>query len=259
MNQRLTRKEIKRDEFATAMERGVEYAGSHARSLIYAIAGVVLAGALAFGIHTFLGSRAERANQALAFAIKVQQAPITATGAPPDDPKEPTFSTEAARRARAKQLFAAIRQHYPFSGAADVAAVYLGHIALEEGQAGRARELWNGFVKAHGDHLLASEVRVNLLDLDRKEGKAAEVATQLKGMLEKEQPPLPKDLILFELAQTQEQLGQSQEAAKSYRRILDDYPRSAYRQTAQQKASALDPTHPAGAGGLPGMPGLGGL
>jgi tetratricopeptide (TPR) repeat protein len=248
----LNRREMKRDELATAMGRGVEYAESHARTLITAI-GVLLAVALLAALwFMYRSSRAEKANVALARAIKIYQAPVDPAAPKPDDPQNPSFADEAARRTRAKGLFEKLHDDYGSVPAGDVAAVYLGQIALAEEQPDRARELWNGFVEEHGDHLLAGETRVNLLRLDRDTGKAEEVAKTLTAMLDQAEPPLPQDVILGELAATQAKLGKKQEAIQSYQRIMDEFPQSPYARDARQKIAELDPSRAAPGGGLPG-------
>jgi len=259
MNQRLTRKDIKRDEFRAAVGRSVEYAESHVRLIIYAVAGVVVLGALAVAIWFYLGHRRQEANQALAEATKIYQAPIVATGAKPSDPNEPSFPTEAARRARAKELLKKVRDDYGMADAADVAGLYLAQIAADEGRLDEARKLWRDFVDEHGDSMLAGEARLNLIDLDRKQGKAEQVVKDLRAMLEKGDTPLPQDVILNELGKTLEQLHRPQEAVQSYQRILDEFPQSPFRQEAEQKVSTLDPTRAAAPGampaGIPGFPG----
>src|SRR6185295_15587773 len=207
MTQRLTRKEMKRDDFATTVGKGMEYAESHARTLFVGLGVVVLAAVLFLVGRVFLGNRAEQANEALARAMKVYQAPIYAAAAKPDDPKAPSFADATARRNRAKQLFEAVRKDYGSADAADVAGLYLAQIAAEEGQLDRARELWTGFIDDHPKNLLAGEARVNLFHLDRQQGKGEDLAQRLKAMLEQDEPDLPKDVILYELATTQEQLG----------------------------------------------------
>jgi tetratricopeptide (TPR) repeat protein len=260
MSQRLTRKDIKHDELKAVVGRSVEYAESHVRTIVYAVGGVLLLGALAVGIYFYLGHRRQQANQALAEATKVYQAPVVTTGAKPDDPTAPSFATEAARRARAKQLFEKVRHGYRLADAADVAGLYLAQIAADEGRLGEARKLWSDFVAEHGGSLLASEARVNLIDLDRRQGKGEQVVKELRAMLEKGDSPLPQDVILNELGKTLEQLNRPQEAVQSYQRILDEYPQSPFRQEAQQKVTALDPTRaaapPGGVpAGIPGFPG----
>ncbi len=254
---RLTRKEIKQDDFRAAVGRSVEYAESHVRTIIYAVGGVVALAALGVAVYFYLGHRRQGANEALAAATKIYQAPIAATGAKPNDPDAPTFATDAARRARAKELLEKVRDDYGMSDAADVASLYLAQIAADEGRLDDARKLWGDFVDEHGDSMLAGEARLNLIDLDRKQGKAEQVVKDLQAMLEQSDSPLPQDVILNELGKTFEQLHRKQEAIQSYQRIVDEFPQSPYRQEAQQKVAALDPTRaPAGMAPPPGAPGF---
>ena len=255
MNQRLTRKEIKRDDFAAAVGRSVEYAESHVRTIAYAIGAVLLLVALSVAFYFWRNSRLQGANEVLARATKVYLAPVAATGAKPDDPNEPSFASEAARRARAKQLLEEVRDGYGSTAAADVAGLYLAQIAADEGRLDDAREAWREFVDDHGDHMLAGQARLNLINLDRKQGKAQQVARELRDMLERNDPSLPQDVILFELGATLEQLNRKQEAVQTYQRILDEFPQSPYGSEAQQKIGALDPTR-AGAPSMAGIPGF---
>lgn len=248
----LNRRDMKRDELATAMGRGVEYAESHARTLITAIGAVLAVALLAALWFMYRNNQAEKASVALAQAIRIYQAPIDPAAPKPDDPTNPTFADEAARRAKAKGLFETLHDDFGSSAAGDVAAVYLGQIALAEGQADRARELWNGFVEDHGDHLLASQTRINLFRLDRSNGKAEEVEKTLTAMLDQTDAPLPQDIVLSELAATQEQLDKKPEAIQTYQRIVDEFPQSPYARDARQKIAELDPSRAGAGGGFPG-------
>jgi tetratricopeptide (TPR) repeat protein len=250
-SQRLTRREIKHDEFASAMGRSMEYAGAHARVLLLALGGVVLVIALVVGGFLLLGRRAVQANEALAAALKVYQAPVVATGAKPDDKLAPSFPTAEARRARAETLFGEVRDRYGMSDSADVAGLYLANIAASKGELDRARTLWTDFVDEHDDHFLAAAARVNLIQLDRQQGKGEEVVGRLRPLLDQSEPVLPKDLVLYELGQTYEQMKRAEEAKSSYQKVVDEYPQSSYAQLAQQRVAALDPAG-AAAGGVPG-------
>jgi predicted negative regulator of RcsB-dependent stress response len=243
---------MKRDELATAMGRGVEYAESHARTIIMAIGAVIAVALLASLWFMYRSNQADKANVALAQAMKVYQAPIDPAAPKPDDPANPTFADETARRTKAKGLFEKLHDDFGSAPAGDVAAVYLGQIALAEGQADRARDLWNGFVDEHGDHLLANQARINLFRLDRSNGKAGEVEKTLTTMLDQTDAPLPQDVILGELAATQEQLGKKPDAIQNYQRIVDEFPQSPYARDARQKIAELDPSRAGAGGGLPG-------
>jgi predicted negative regulator of RcsB-dependent stress response len=250
--QRLTRKDIKRDEFTAVVGRSVEYAETHVRTLVYAVGGILLLVALAVAFHYYRSSQQDKANGALAAALKVYQAPVTATGAKPTDADEPSFPTDEARRARAKELLAKVRKDYGSTDAGDVAGLYLAQIAADEGKTDEARKLWGDYADGHKGTMLGAEAQLNLLSLDRKQGKGEEVVKQLRSMLEKGESPLPQDMVLHELGGTLEQLQRPQEALQSYQRILDEFPQSPYRSDAQQRITAIDPTRAPAAGGLPG-------
>jgi hypothetical protein len=258
MNQRLTRKDIKRDEFVTVVGRGVEYAESHTRQLLMTIGSVLAALLVGILLYFYLDHRAQAANEALADAVKIYRAPVQAAGANPQDPKEPTFPTEVARQARARQLLTQVRDSYRFTDAADVAALYLAELDAGAGKLEAARKIWGDFVKKHGDNMLAAQARVDLMELDRGQGRGQQVTQGLREMLDQADAPLPQDVILFQLGTTLEQLSRDQEAVQSYQRLVDEYPQSPYRQSAQQRLTALDPTRAAASPQL-GMGGPGGL
>ncbi len=257
MSQRLTRKDIKRDEFASAVGRGVDFAESHTRELVATIVGVLLVVLISMLAYFYLSHRSDQANQALAAAVKVYNAPIDPTAPKPNDAADPSFASEAARQGRARQQLTKVRSDYRWTDAADVAGLYLAEIDATTGKVAAARELWSAFVKKHGNHVLAAQARIDLLELDRSAGKGQQVAQQLREMLDQSDAPLPQDVILFQLATTLEQLNRDQEATQTYQRLVDEFPQSPYRQPAQQKLAGLAPSR---AGGGPGGPlaGLGG-
>jgi len=260
MSQRLTRKDIKkdikRDEFASAVGRGVDFAESHTRELLTTVGAVLLAVLIGIVTYFYIAHRSEVANQALAAAVKAYSAPIDPTGAKPNDAAEPSFASEAARQARARQLFERVHSDYRWTDAADVASLYLADLDAAAGKVAAARQLWSDFAKKHGDHVLAVQARLDLLDLERSQGKGQQVAQQLREMLDQSDAPLPQDVTLYQLAMTLEQLNHDQEAVQTYQRLIDEYPQSPYHQTAQQKLVALDPSRAAAGGQVAGLGGF---
>ncbi len=237
----LTRKEMKKNELATAVNRTVDYAEHHTRGLLVGLGALALAALAGLGVWAWLQQRGRGANEALAEAMEIYEAPIDPVAPKPNDPAAPSFASEAERRARAKGRFEEVRDDHPWSDAGDIAGLFLADIAVAEGNARRARELWQDFLDEHEGHVLAGETRLNLFSLDRSQGKAQAVAAQLERLLEDAEPPLPQDVLLYELAITKEQLGRTDEATQAYQRIVDEYPRSSYRQLAQQKVTAASP------------------
>jgi tetratricopeptide (TPR) repeat protein len=252
MSQRLSRKEIKHDIRDDAFHHSVgasyDYVASHWGLLAGIIGGVVAVALLVAGGRAYLASRERAASEALGEALRVVEAPVVESGAKPDDPRQPSFADEKSRDAKSAELLAAVHDSYGRSGAGAVAAVHLGRLRLEAGDRDGARELWEEFLADHEEHMLASAVRLSLLDLDRGAGKAEQVANELSAALDDEDKPLPEDVLLYELAVTQEQLGKVEAAREAYQRLGQEYPDSPFAARATAKLREL--------GVEPGTPGL---
>lgn len=238
MSQRLTRKEIKHDiredEVRNVLVRVFDFLQERPREAL-AIAGGCLALVLAaIGLYAYLDSRGEAASEELAAALKIAAAPVTEEDAKPEDPDEPSFASEEAKRARVKEVFAEVRG----GAAGDISRLFVADAAAAEGDVDTAREIWESFLADHGDHVLALSVRLNLIHLDRQNGRAQEVADQLQRELDSANRTLPEDVILFELAQTLDALDQKDEAIDLYQRILDEHPKSPYTAEARRVTTA---------------------
>jgi len=235
MNQRLSRKEMKQDEFVATLGRGVDYASHHTRQILLAVVGVTALAALLLGGRMWLQNREMKAQAKLADALRVLEAPLDPAAPRPDDAEARSFADEAARRASARQALQAVRADHGSSRAADVAGLYLASLALEEGNPDEARQLWQEYLNDHPRDVLSAGARVSLLHLDRQQGKLDAVATELRQMLDDARRPLPEDVVLWELAQTLKAQGKVDEARPLLQRIADEFARSAYRVEAQSE------------------------
>ena len=238
MSERLTRKEIKHDIredevqsfLLTAVEKVMErpkfYAG-----LLGAFLGL---GVVISGVVAYLDRRADQASLELAEALRVYSAPVDAEQPDPDDPVSPVFASEDERNAKAKEKVSAV------SGGTqgELARLFEADMALKAGDKETARQIWESFLGSQSDNALALSVRLNLLALDRSEGKAEQVATELQAQLDSAKKDLPEDVLLFELAQTRDALGQSEEAQELYQRLVDEYPQSPYTAEARRNTAS---------------------
>lgn len=248
MNQRLSRKEIKRDEFVEGLEHGVDYARDHLRTIGLTIVGILAVAGAVWGIVVWRQHGSYASNDALADAIQIYDAPIEPTSSKPNDPTEPSFASEEIRRQRAEEAFARVAKEQSGSEAGAEADLYLAAIALEQGQTNRARELWQAYLKSGSKKgMLAASVQLDLLRLDRQQGKGEQAVTELRRMLEDPDRAAPQDAILYELGLTLDASGKKDEARNSFQRIVDEFPRSPYRSEAQRKLSG-------GPSAIPGLP-----
>ena len=238
MSKRITRKQIKEDirhdEVQTALTATYDQILSH-RNLVIGIGVAVLAIGIGIAaVRAFMSHSQESSANSLAQAIKLYDAPIDEEDAKPEDPREPSFASETDREARAREALEAVDG----GNAADMASLYLADLAIKEGDKATARKHWEAFLSSHDSHILAVSVRLNLLRLDREEGKVEEVARELEDELADTDKTLPEDVILYELAKTLDALDRGEEAKDYYQRILDDHPQSPYSAQAREKTSS---------------------
>lgn len=228
MSDRLTRKEIKQeiktDEVQTFLTQALLEFERRPKVYLGAVAGILVAGALASGVWAMQRSGAMEANEKLGEVTRIAGAPIDATAAKPDDPEAPSFANEAARKVKTREALDQVKGGV----AEDIAELYRADMALAEGDKAKARQIWESYLKDHEGDVLAMSVRVNLIELNRADGRAQEVADALQKELDGQKKTLPEDVLLYQLARTQETLGKTTEARNLYQRLLDEFPTSAY-------------------------------
>jgi len=243
MSQRLTRKEIKRDQVQEALTGVMEYLRDNLQSLLM-LAGLLLliiGGVAAY--RSYLDSKEIEASEQLAQAIRIYSAEITA--APdPADPRNPTYGDVASRDAEARSRLEAVLTEFGRSDSAAIAKAYLGELAARSGDLDGARQLWGEYLESQSNQMLASEVRLNLMSVDRAQGRGQELVTQIRAQLEEPETDLPKDVLLYQLALTQRELGLDTEARQTLQHLLEEHPQSVYAAEARAELGTGDAGNP---------------
>ena len=238
MSERLTRKEIKHDiredEVQSFLITAVEKVMEKPKFYVGILVGFLVVGVSVSGIFAYLESSADKSSMELAEAMRVYGAPVDADDPNPEDPVTPVFASDEQRMEKAKEKLSAVGGGAP----GELAKLYEADMAVESGDTATAREIWESFLSSHSDHVMALSVRLNLLALDRAEGKAEDVAAELQAELDSIEKDLPEDVLLFELAQTRDALGQSEEARELYQRLVDEYPQSPYSAEARRNTAS---------------------
>ena len=234
---RLTRREMKRDEVREGLGHVVDYVRDHGRELVLAIAAVAMLAAATGGWMLYRGQRLQAANNELAHAILLYQAPIDAVAPQPEDPTAPSFAGESERDEAARAAFERVRERFGGGRVGAVAAAYLAEMATRAGDLATARELWTEAERTRNS-ALTTEMLLNRLAADRAEGRAEEALAELQAMLDGGSDRLPTDVVLDQMATTLESLGREDEALEIYQRIVDEFPQSAYSLRARDRTSA---------------------
>ncbi len=239
MSSRLRRQDIKRDEVLETIGGFIGFVNAHGKAILLGIVGLIVLALAAAGYRAFSESRAAKGSDALARALSAYSAGIDAESPRPEDPVAPTFADEASRTARAKELFLEVADEFGATDAGDIAGAYLGSIAAANGDLEAARDHWQRFIERQKGHLLALEVRLNLMAVDTALGRGEELVDELRAELAGGRSELPEEVLLYQLGSTLESLGRDAEAIDIYQRLVDDFPFSSYSEGASERLTEL--------------------
>jgi tetratricopeptide (TPR) repeat protein len=226
MSQRLSRKELKRDRVGEVLSRAMVYLSGHLKLAGLVLGGLALVLLIGLGIDRMMGGRQDVASDALASAIETLNAPLIGDLPPGADSGAASHATASARRQAALAEFEAVVEKYGRSKKARIARSYIAVLHHESGEYDQARTLWQELAK--GDDVLAAQAELNLLTLDRQEGRGAEAETRLLELLDGGKGALPQDVVLYQLAVIQEELGKSEESLQTFRRLSEEHPTSVH-------------------------------
>jgi len=227
MSQKISRRDLKRNELADTVGKTVDYVTGHRRGVTEAVAIAVGIGVVVGGFFLYRAWVDRTAGKALSEALAILGTPLASEQ--PGAPK--TFPSAAERRTEADRFLrqAATHGSTPSGRAAQVILAADG--AEKPGQS------VDTFEKAarQGKSESSAAAEIDAARLLAAEGKATEAIDRLKRAIESPGSPAPKDALLFALAGVYEQSGAAADARATYQRLITDYPNSPYRADARQK------------------------
>ena len=195
MSEHLTRKDLRTDGFAVALEHNVEYVSEHRKQLIQygAIAFIViLAGA---GIYGFITHQKTVREEQLSDAISIQESAV----APGALPGSGSYPTEEAKTAAAQKAFGAVAAQHSSSKEGLIAEYYLGCIAGDAGKLDEARKHFQA-VADSSDKDYSSLAKLSLADVDYQQNRGAEGEKLLRDLIAHPTMLVSKDQASISLA-----------------------------------------------------------
>jgi len=190
---RITRKELKSDKFALEVEHSITFFEEHKKEIsrygtIALVVAVLIAG------YTIYSRREHAAReQALAAAIRVQEAAVGQPG------PGLTFPTQEAKDQEALKVFSDLHSKYSGSAEGQVAAYYLASIKADQGKLAEAEKLFADLAE-HGDAKYASLAKLSLAQIYFGDGRDAQGEKVLRDLMEHPSEFVSKEQATISLA-----------------------------------------------------------
>ena len=235
MGRRLTRKQIKQDQFVSLVDRGAHWMGQNWRQAAIGLGGAVAIAVLYWGVAALVTGRSSAAARALSRAVETYNAPV---GSAAPATAKLKFATDSERLDAADTAFRSVASKYWLTSQSRYAKLYLARIAADRGDSESAVRLLGEIVSKRAGHVVARLATLDLIRLRVAKGEGQQLVGELEAMVAGKDPRLPRDVAMFELARMWEREGKPAEATKLFRKLIEDFPESPYRTDAQQRLSA---------------------
>jgi hypothetical protein len=233
------REEIKQDEFASGLEKTIEWVAGHRDEVRIGAGVVVVLLAAAGAVGYFQGQRAREADQAFRDALTTFEAPVAselAAGA--DRPTGQVFATAEEKYKTAAAAFEGVERRFGSSKTGLRAKYYAALSRLELAQYPEAEKGLKE-VQSPGAGLEAELARVALANLYRRSGQVDKAVEAYRGLATNPAANVPRDFALLSAAQTLEDAKRWAEARAAYRQVFEEFPASVYAPEARTRAEYL--------------------
>ncbi|HTP87104.1 MAG TPA: tetratricopeptide repeat protein [Bryobacteraceae bacterium] len=170
---------MKQDKFALEVEHTFTFFEEHQKDITRYGAVVVVVVVLIAGYVMYSRKQHSEREQALAAAIRVQEAPVSPT---PDTRGGLTFTTEEAKNQAASKAFTDLTTKYSGSAEAEIGQYYLGSIKADQGKLADAEKTFLE-VSQKGDEKYASLAKLSLAQIYFSDGRTAQGEKILRDLM----------------------------------------------------------------------------
>ena len=222
MGRRITRKQLKQDEFISTADSMVHWVIANWRPFVFGLAALCVVIVAWWAGTRWTGSRADRASYLLHQASAAVDA-----------------AAQGGDVAAAETKLQEVIDRYGRSEQADMARVLKARLRIDRNDLDGARALLVEVSERRGGDAIGRVATLDLVHIQVAAGQASEVAPQLEAMVSGEDVRLPRDVALYELGQLFVATEDPVRARSYYQRLVDEFPESPYRAQASQRLAEL--------------------
>lgn len=234
--QRISRKELKKDEVRETLAHGAEAVLGHQQLTTYLVIAVILVGLGVFGWRTYTERQTVKASAMFDDAMKVFEARIRAPGEAAET-GEVTYTDEKNKYTDAAQKFSDIARKYSHTRPGQLASYYAA-LSLEQlGKDNEAKE-WLQAPAGSNNEEFAAMARFEMARVDDRIGKGDEALKLYQQLIAKPSILVPKPVVMMALAEHYRQKNPS-EAVKLYQQIKSEYADTPIAEQADQELTLL--------------------
>ncbi len=236
---RKERHELKQNELLVTLNRLVTWSSQNSQVLKTGLVVALIVGAAMGGIYHYQHGRGQAADALLSDAMNKYHGVIRENTIVAALQEGTTFESAEERYRAALEGFRGITQQYDSLPQGREARYYSALCQVGLGEIEDAEALLEEVVRKRGD-LLYSLASQTLATVKSQKGDYAGAAELYRALLGDPQDPLPKDQLLFAMAQQLEMDGRLEEARQAYQRFLAEHPQSLLRTEAEQRSELLE-------------------
>lgn len=237
------KRQIKQDELREGVEHAGQWARGHSDELRIGILVAAVLVLLVAGISYFQQYRKAEAERAFAEATEIFHSPVAGEQTDPTAPTPAgttTYPTEKEKFEKAMAAFDGVHRRYGSTPAGVRARYYSALCGIELGKFAEAEKELKDIAGKGGDALEPALARLALAESARRQGKTQDAIDAYRKLVDDAKQPLPRDHALMRLATLLEETEKKAEAAKEFRTLAEQFPRSVYATEARRRAEALD-------------------
>jgi TolA-binding protein len=241
---RTERHRLKENEVALSVARARETFDLYRKPIIGGVIAVVAVIVVVAAIVVWRQQVDAKSRALLAEAMAIESAPVAPAPAPGQatpPPAEPgSYPNEQAKRQAALQKYLAAAEAYPSSQAGIAARYHAASILAVVGRSADAMKQYQEVVDRVGSKSLYGEMaKLGMADVETATGQYDKAIAKYSELASSKDARLPVEGVLMQLGRANHEKGNTADAQKTFKRIVDEFPQSPYATAARRELDAI--------------------